>query len=396
MSKQFSCVHYIPEIRNELGGVVTAVVDLCQLMAARGHDITLLTCNAKDVPQEWRDGSGRWPRVIEAPHSRISSSLLSRDGRRLFRDSCANIDVVHLHTPWELGNLPIARWARRKKIPYIVTVHGMLDDWSMQQKTFKKRVFLKLFGCNLFKHSTTIHYTALAELEQASQWISTRGRAVVQCFALDRTSYQPLPGPELAMKAFPLIRSDHRKLLFLSRLHPKKGVEHLLRAAQLLKNKLPSFQLLIAGPGEDSYVAQLKRLSTTLGVDDVTHFLGMVRGAEKRSLFEVADAFVLPTYQENFGLVLAEAMACGTAVVTTRGTDIWHELEEGGARIVGRSPQEIADGIVDVVADPDKCRQIGQQGREFIYKWLDRERVSDAYETMYFDAIARGSALSSP
>lgn len=394
MTKTFSCIHFLREVRNELGGVVTAVVDFCESMAARGHRITLLTCDAKDVPTAWK-GEGRWPRVIETKTSRISSSLLSSEGKRLFEEACKDADVIHLHTPWEPNNLTLANLARRHKTPYVVTVHGMLDDWSMKQKSLKKRAYLRLFGRRLFRHATTVHFTARAEMEQALRWIPAEGRSLIQCFALDPLAYSPLPGPEPALAAFPFIRQDCRKLLFLSRIHPKKGVELLLQAAKILKSSPLKFQLLIAGPGDDAYIAQLKHLAVSLDVADVTHFLGMVRGVEKRSLFELADAFVLPTYQENFGLVLAEAMACGTAVVTTQGTDIWRELEEGGAKIVGFSPQNLADGILEVTKDSERCRSIGRQGLEFVYRWLDRDHVSAAYESMYFDAISRGSAQTS-
>lgn len=390
MSTQFSCVHYLRETRHELGGVVTAVIDLCQLMAARGHDITLVTSDAKDAPQEWKSPSDNWPRVIEIPHSHFSPQLLGAKALSIVDDAFAKADVVHLHTPWELNNLPLAKRARRRRVPYIVTVHGMLDDWSMKQKSLKKRLYLKLFGNDLFKRASTIHFTAQAEMEQAGRWIATDGRFAVQSCAIDLSAYRPLAGVEPALSAFPFIRRDLQKLLFLSRLHPKKGVDLLLQAARILKAASFPFQLLIAGPGDDSYVAELKRLSATLGVNDVTHFLGMVRGVKKRSLFELADAFVLPTHQENFGLVLAEAMACGTAVVTTRGTDIWHELEAGGACIVGLTPQEIADGILEVASDADRCRAIGQRGLEFVHEWLDSDHVSAGYDAMYIDAISRG------
>ena len=390
MSKRFSCVHFVREIRAELGGVVTAVVDLCQSMAARGHRIVLVTCDAKDAPACWKEPGGNWPEIVEVPASAMTELLLSHEGIKRFSEIAGTVDVAHLHTPWDLCNFQLMRPLRKANVPYIITVHGMLDDYSMAQKSLKKHTFLAIGGRRLFRQATTIHFTAQGEMEQALQFIPGEDRSLVQAVALDLSSYNPLPGPEPAYRAFPQIRPEARKILFLSRLHPKKGVDLLLRAAAELKKGPMPFQLLIAGPGEDRYVAQLKALSSALGVDDVTLFLGMVHGIEKRSLYEAADVFVLPTHQENFGLVLAEAMACGTAVITTRGTDVWHELEEGGARIVPPAPDAIADAIVEVVSDRDKCQRIGRQALEFVYRWLDRDRVSAAYEDMYLDAIERG------
>jgi glycosyltransferase involved in cell wall biosynthesis len=389
MERRFSCVHFLREIRAELGGVVTAVIDLCQSMAARGHPIVVMTCDGKDAPARWR-GEGNWPEVIEVPHSAFTGLLLSRRGLRRFEEVMATIDVAHLHTPWDLCNFQLMRLLRRARVPYIVTVHGMLDAYSMAQKSLKKHTFLSAGGRSLFRNATSIHFTAQAEMEQALQFVPGRDRSRVQACALDFSPYRDLPGPEPALKAFPQIRREARKILFLSRVHPKKGLDLLIRAAGLMKRGDLPFQVLVAGPGEEKYINSLKALAAELGVASDVEFLGMVQGVEKRSLYQAADAFVLPTHQENFGLVLAEAMACGTPVITTRGADIWHELQQGGARIVEQSPDKIAAAIVEVVSNLEKCRQVGQQGLEFVYHWLDRDRVSAAYEEMYFDAIARG------
>jgi glycosyltransferase involved in cell wall biosynthesis len=390
MNRRFSCIHFIREIRSELGGVVTAVIDLSQSMAERGHRITIVTCDAQDVPAAWSSGEGNWPSVIEVPTSSFSKLLLSRQGVKTFAELLPSVDVAHLHTPWDLCNFQLMPHLKRHRKPYLVTAHGMLDHYSMGKKSLKKRTFLALGGRRLFRNATTLHFTAQAEMEQALHYVPGADRALVQCYALDLSSYNPLPGPEPALSAFPQIKRDARKVLFLSRIHPKKGVDLLLRAGAIMKERGHAVQLLIAGPTEERYLAELKRLTAALKIEEMVEFLGMVRGVEKRSLYEASDVFVLPTHQENFGLVLAEAMACGTAVVTTRGTDIWHELQQAGARIVDLTPEDIAAGIWEVISDPENCRRIGQQGCDFVYQWLDRDCVSTAYEKMYYDAVSRG------
>jgi glycosyltransferase involved in cell wall biosynthesis len=393
MPEPISIVHFLRRIRLEEGGVVQAVVDLCQAFSARGHQVTLVTCDASDVPQAWKENNDGEPRVVEIEESALTTRLISKRGLKVFRELLAGVDLVHLHTPWELGNLQIMPLLRARKIPYIVTVHGMLDDWSMQQKTLKKRTFLKLFGRKLFKYATTVHLTAKGECEQASRWVPIEDRWAIQCYALDLTSYDPLPGPNPALKAFPQIRPEKKKILFLSRLHPKKGIEFLLQAGAILRDRGVPVQLLIAGPGDEHYTKKLKRLTSRLGMEDHTEFLGMVRGIEKRSLFQLSDVFALPTYQENFGLVIAEAMACGTPVVTTRGTDIWREIMEAGARIADMNPESLASELHEFLKDGQACEAVGQQGLRFIRQWLDRSNVTSGYEKMYRDTIARGAAL---
>jgi len=217
----FSCVHFVPELRLELGGVVQAVVDLCQAIASRGHQVTLATCDARDVPTDWLEDSDDWPTVAELSPSRLTHRLISRQGLKEFRRIARQVDIAHLHIPWRLTNLQLSHVLHGENIPYIVTIHGMLDDWSMRQRTLKKRTYLNLAGHRLFKHATAVHFTAKAERDQAEQWISIGDRAVIQCYALDLTAYDPLPGAGPALKAFPQIQPEKKKILFLSRLHPK-------------------------------------------------------------------------------------------------------------------------------------------------------------------------------
>ena len=168
---------------------------------------------------------------------------------------------MHLHTPWELSNLQLAKVARQSCLPYVVTVHGMLDDYCMRQKGLKKRTFLALGGQRLFAEATAVHFTAAAEMEQASRWIPGKYLSVVQACSLDLSPYENLPGTAPALAAFPQLAGPRQKILFLSRVHPKKGLELLIEAGAQLKRQGFEFELAIAGPGEADYVGKLKQLA---------------------------------------------------------------------------------------------------------------------------------------
>ena len=389
-SAQLSIVHYFPRIRREEGGVVQAIVDLCQLTAQAGHRICLATCDAADVPADWLVGQGNL-RALQLERSTLLRGRLSQRGLERFESLLDDVDVVHLHTPWELSNLQLASLLKKRSVPYIVTVHGMLDDYSMRQKGLKKRAFLALGGRSLFRDATTVHFTAVAEKDQAETWIPGNYLSVVQACAIDFAPYTALPGPELARDAFPQLAPDRQKILFLSRLHPKKGVDLLLEAGAMLQAQGVQAELLIAGPGDEDYISHLKKLAARLDVQSTTHFLGMVRGELKLSLYQLADAFVLPTHQENFGLVLPEALACGTPVVTTRGTDIWRELADAGAMIVDNEPAELAGAIAKLLASRELRTQLGRQGREYVNNWLAEDKVQAGYEQMYRDTVQRAA-----
>lgn len=382
---RFSCLHFVHEIRRELGGVVAAALDVCQAMVDRGHSVTIATCDATDAPPSSKSSSSGELRIVEVGASRFLPTL-DRRALATMTALTAEADVAHLHTPWYLGNVQLAKLFGRRELPYVLSVHGMLDHYSMQQKAFKKRLFLTLFGRRLVANASAIHLTADDEKTQAANYAPVGSRARVLPCIVNLQALSRLPGPEIARRAFPAIREDGFNVLFLSRLHPKKGVDLLIEAVARIKADVPGVRLLLAGPGDAAYVDYLRGLVRQWRLDECVEFLGMVQGDAKTSLYQAADVFILPTRQENFGLVLAEAMACGTPVITTRGTDIWREVERGGGRIVELSIAAIADELVRASKD-EGLRSTGAMGREFVFEWLDPDRVAAAYEAMYVEAI---------
>lgn len=381
-----SCLHFIHEIRRELGGVVAAALDVCQAMANRGHTVTIATCDATDAPRPTTTASGGELRIVEVRPSRFASAALGRDALRSIAELAPATDVAHLHTPWYFGNVQLGRLFDRMNLPYVLSVHGMLDHYSMDQKALKKLLYLKLFAQKLSDHAATVHFTAEEEQSQALNYVSLHRPSCVLPCMVDLHALDCLPGPEIARDEFPSIRDDAFKILFLSRLHPKKGVDVLIEAVARLSAESINVQLLLAGPGDQPYVDALRDLVRRLDLGRKVEFLGMVQGETKSSLYQLADVFVLPTRQENFGLVLVEAMACGATVVTTRGTDIWQELQRGGAHIVDLSASAIAAELAQISAEGDR-RANGVGSIDFVYEWLDPERIAATYESMYRQAI---------
>lgn len=380
-------VHYLPRIRLAEGGVVRAVLDMAALLAMRGHAVTVATHDAADAPPEWRSGG---PRIALIPTPKYPGGLMSDRQLRALHPLIQESDVVHLHTPWERTNLQIARRCRRLGTPYVVTIHGMLDDWCMSQKGPKKRLFLALGGRAMLDHAAWVHCTAEAERRQASRYFSSPG--VVIPLVLDLAEYRSLPGTGPAAEAFPgaarALASGEPILLFLSRLHPKKGVEALIDAAIRLRDRGALARVLIAGPGEADYQRALRARAGPLG--ERVEFLGLVGGRAKVALYQCATVFVLPTSQENFGFVVPEALACGVPAITTRGVDIWPELEASGGAIIADppTPEVIADHIGALIADPARRDRMGRSGREWVLAMLNPDRIVGQFEEAYARAKA--------
>ncbi|MEM8866207.1 MAG: glycosyltransferase [Planctomycetota bacterium] len=381
------CLHYVDAVVEEAGGVVRAVLDLTAALAqqgigGRGIEVTLLTGDAQDVPKSWLADESGTPRVEVISRSLTPWLSLGTADREAVSAAVAAADVVHLHTPWDPCNVAIAAEARRTGTPYMVSVHGMLDDWSMTQRGLKKRVYLSVAGRRMLEGAARIHFTAEGERQQAMK-LAPRGSAVVLPLVMDLSPYRTLPGPQIARDTFADLQRDGAKLLFLSRVHPKKGVELLIEAVAAMRKRGDAVTALIAGPGDAAYVESLKQLATKLGVTDDVCFLGMVRGEAKLSLYQACDLFVLPTSQENFGIVLTEAMACATPIVTTRGVDIWQELQDRDAVIVDATPPALVEAIDQLLAEGDKLKTRGERSRTAVLDWLDPQTVVSQYVDLY-------------
>ena len=374
-------VHYTPAIRLEKGGIVRAVLDLATLLAEHGHRVTLATSDVTDVPGNW-SGDG-CPSVMPWPTPSLAGRLFGPRQLHHIEVQLQAFDVLHLHAVWLPTNVQLALVARRLGLPYVISVHGTLDDWSMTQRAWKKRPFLKAGGQAMLEGAGAIHCTAQGELDQASRWFPD-GRGWVAPLPMDLGPFADPVGPESARAAFPLLDADGPSVLFLSRLHYKKNIEALLRACALLRDRGQPCNLLVAGAGDLEYEASLRALTAELDLEDRTAFLGMVVDTVKVSLFEAADLFVLPTQQENFGFVLFEALAAGTPLVTTRGTDTWPEIEaSGGGVIADPDPQALADALAGLLTDPDRLARMGRDGRDWVFAELGGQRVLERYDEMY-------------
>ena len=147
---------------------------------------------------------------------------------------------------------------------------------------------------------------------------------------------------------------------------------------------------LIAGTGDEPYEAQLRELVKERSLAEHVAFVGFVTGKEKVSLYQAAQLFVLPTHQENWGFVLIESLACGTPLITTKGVDIWPELQSsGGAVIADASADAIADAVAQLLADDPRRQSMGVKGRDWVLQNLTVDRVLDRYEQLYGEIIAR-------
>lgn len=377
-------VHYLERVDFRAGGPPRAVLDLLAVLHGRGHDVTLCTADTRDVPEDWLGQSG--PRVVALPRPSRPGGRFARGQLVAAHEALAGAQVLHVHGVWERTNAQIASCARDAGVPWCVTLRGMLDDWCMAQGGLKKRLYLALGGRRVLEDAAFVHCTADGELEQSGKWFPRgRGRVIPNLINLD--PYHALPGPGAAIARWPELAHAGPHLLFLSRIQVKKGLEHLLHAAQVLREDFPQLRVWIAGTGDEGYTRTIKALSVSLDLEGCTRFVGHIGGDDKLSLYQAATAFVLPTSQENFGFVQFEALACETPVVTTTLVDTWHQVvDSGGGVAVEQSAEAIVQALGPLLGDQPRLDEMGRAGRAWVFEHLATDRVIEQIEAMYADA----------
>lgn len=272
-------------------------------------------------------------------------------------------DVVHTHGLWEPVGHWAARWALRHRVPLVMQPHGMLEPWALGHKARKKRIGMALFQRNDLDAARVLIATSSQEYENIRKLGLRQPVAVipngVDLAASQRVGNEPPRRPERV-----------RSVLFLSRIHPIKGLLNLMHAWARLAPR--GWHLRIAGPDEGGHLAEVMALAERLGIAESVAFVGEVDGERKSETYRDADLFVLPTFSENFGVVVAEALAHGLPVITTRGAP-WADLEAercGWWIDIGVEP--LVDALREVMAlGDDERRAMGERGREYVrrYDW---------------------------
>lgn len=378
-------VHYMPQIDFRMGGPPRAVVDQVATMHARGHEVVLATTDTRDVPPDWRD-SPDLPGVLEIGPLSRPFLRLGAASRAAIVPHLASAGIVHLHGVWELSTLQVAAWCRKVGTPYVISLRGMLDDWSMAQRGLKKRIYHALIGRRYLEGAARVHCTAEAELAQSRKWFP-RGHGAVVPNLMDLAPFDPPPDPAIAVERWPVLATAAPRLLFLSRVHYKKGIEHLVEAISLLGDDAGGTHVIVAGSGDEEYLASMRRLAEARGVSDRFTWAGHVSGDAKWSLYAASDVFVLPTSQENFGFVFFESLAAGTPVITTDLVDTREELDaSGGGVIVPQTGEAFAEAIRSFIDGRRDAAVMGSAGRRWTFENLPTEHVAAGFERLYEEA----------
>lgn len=296
------------------------------------------------------------------------------------------IDIIHCHGLWQHTMHYGAKAAQKAGIPYIFRPAGMLDPWSLAQKKLKKQIFLFLRGKHDLNHAAALHFTTQTEKELV-QPLNLKPQSYVIPNGIDwEEEFANLP-PTGNFKKQYNIPADAPLIIFLSRLHHKKGLDLLLPA--FAQAEIPAnTKLALIGPGEPDYIQSLHKEAKHLGINDQLIFTGMLQGIKRIEALVDADLYTLPSYQENFGVSVIEAIAAATPVLISDQVNIHNEVSQAGAGIVVQTRiDSLAIGLTKMLQDTAKLKQMGEIGRKWVHKNFTWTSISQQINQMYNNII---------
>lgn len=367
---------------------------MARAVARRGHRVAIYTTDRDAEPREGLtpgrvfDDGGVEIRVFAqgSPRFFATSWPLARALDAAVREA----DVVHIHSLFLFHVWAAARACRRHAKPYLLRPHGTPDPFIRRRRQGAKRVLGLLFQDRVIREAAALHWTAAEEGALAAPaTFGTRG--VVVPNGLDLAEFASLPGPGALRARFPEI-GERRIVLFLSRLNFKKGLDLLIPAFARVAARRPDLHLVIAGP-DDGMEAAARGWVAEHGIGARTSFAGLVSGAAKLAALRDAACFALPSYSENFGIAVVEAMACGLPVLISDKVNIWREIAGAEAGAVART--EIDDVVAKLdalLADPQAAAAMGARARAFVATHYDWAKIAERLEAVY-RALAARTAL---
>jgi glycosyltransferase involved in cell wall biosynthesis len=370
-------IQVLPTLEEEASGPSYSVPRLAEALADLDHEVSLMTAGGQAVTPDARLDFQRYPRNFgDVPILRVLE--LSRGLQRALVRTAGDAEIIHANGLWTAPTLYPAWAARRSQAVLVCSPRGTLSPVALARSAWRKRIFWFLAQRHATARASLIHATSDQEYRDIRAF-GLRQPVVVIPNGID------VPTTPAAPRAH-----GPRRLLYLGRLHPIKGLESLLRAWADVARNFGDWELRLVGPGEDSYVSRLAQLATDLQLPRVS-FGGPSYGAAKIREYGSADLYVLPSLSENFGMSIAEALANGLPVITTHGAP-WAGVEAKACGWwVAGTTEAIGGALRDALAtNPPALTEMGRRGRNWMLADYSWQSVARAMEQAYSWALQGG------
>jgi glycosyltransferase involved in cell wall biosynthesis len=292
-------------------------------------------------------------------------------------------DLVDAHYVFVHSSLAAGYAAQKHNVPYIVRPHGMLNRWGMYYRRPRlKRLSLHFLERHLLMHAAAVCLTGEQEYIEASE-LAIPFRPVIQPLGIEIPAAANWPARGTLRQQHPTLQGK-TVLLFLSRFDAKKGLDLLLPAFAQLRQARPDVALVLAGQGTAAFTQRLQQQVAQLGIENDVIFAGFLSGADKLAALVDADIFVLPSYSENFGVVVVEALATGLPVVISDQVGLAREVASADAGvIIPCQPDALVRNLVSLVDQPEQRQYYAERGRALVEQRFSLETATDALLQLY-------------
>lgn len=368
-------LHIIGSVAPRYGGPSKIVLELCQELGRQGQEVTIFTTNIDgkqnldvllDRPVQM-DGFKiryfpvQWPRYY----------MVSFPLAKALRDEIPNFDIVHISSVYNFHTVVASHYCRKFNVPYLINPHGSLDPYLIKRHPIRKRIYNSLFLQRDLNHAAMIHFKTQEEM-LLTKPCRIKAPGFVIPNGVDPSEFDHLPPYGFFRQKYPEL-NEKKILLFFSRINFKKGLDILARAFGEVAQKKDDVYLVLVGPDNEGYATKVKawlQEEETLGH---SIFTGMLLGEDKLAVLRDSDIFVLPSYTENFGNAVVEAMACDLPVIISNKVNIWRDVLEASAGIVTDcDSHQVAEAILKLLDEPKLGKEMGKRGKNLVeekYTW---------------------------
>ncbi|MBK9284688.1 MAG: glycosyltransferase [Sphingobacteriaceae bacterium] len=383
---------YYPAIK--FGGPINSVHELNKALVRKGHQVDVITTNA-GIDKLQNVMLNQWYDL-----SRVRVMYKSFWGYEHFNFSfpfmistfsiVKDYDIVHITGVWNFPILVGSICAFIFNKPFIISPRGSLYEETVNLKNSRiKKIYLKLFGGFFLKKAAAIHYTTIDECEKVEKFLNINKNRVIIHNGIDLNVIANMNNNKLFNDKFPKLK-DKKYILSLGRVTKKKGFDLLIPAIKKVIENRNDLLLVIAGPDDEGYLSEVKNIIAENNLEQNVVFTGLLDGELKWLAYHNAELFVLPSYSENFGNTVVEAMACGIPVVLTNKVGISREikLNEAGV-IVDLNVGSLVKGIELIYEDKNLKRKMIENGRIMINKYFDIDYIATQMLASYDQILKR-------
>lgn len=368
---------FITSIDLNGGGPSRSVPMLVKGLSEVGVDITLMTIRTEQMNTHALEGTSAKLHILDAFDTKDVKSFVQTE----------KFDIIQIQSVWDPRYHKLVKIAQDLNIPYLITPRGMLEPWSLSQKKWKKKLAMMLYQKADLQQAACIYTTADMEAQHVRD-LGIEAPCSVIPNGIETEGY-PCRSSEEGVK---------KQILFLSRIHVKKGIELLIEAFAKVKKEHDDFKdwsVVIVGNGEQDYINSLKKIVQSLEMTDDIRILPPVFGEAKVKLYQESSIFCLPSYSENFGMVIAEAMSCGVPVITTTNCP-WEILNKTNTGwCINLSLENLESALHEAMTmEASQLYDMGQHASKLVYDHFNYRNVAQRTKTLYEWIITKGEKPS--